>query len=220
MPKYQALILDIDGTFVDTYPSFFECMLATAEKNGWPIDGKAIAAIGQNFGVPTDCFARACWPDTEIDLVILQAAFDIFNETVMPPLFDGVHETFDKLRHDVHICTGRLRRPAVALLAHHEIFHRFIRVVTRSDVSRCKPDPEGLLKIIDYAERYRIPREHILMVGDCWESDGRCADAAGIDFLAVAESAHAPRQGFLDRGVPERMIIDRFRDLPDWLAAS
>jgi phosphoglycolate phosphatase-like HAD superfamily hydrolase len=218
MPKYDVLILDVDGTFINSYPDFLKCMIRLAERNSWPTDERVTTAIGQNFGVPTDAFARACWPDADIDLIVLQAALDRFNEEVLPPLFVGALEVFDALKRDLHICTGRLRSSVMPLLAHHEIGHHFIRIVTRSDVKRCKPHPEGIERIIVRAQDHgTTERERFLMVGDSWESDGKCASAAGIDFLAVAESGHVSRRHFRERGIEDSMIIDRFRDLPDWL---
>ena len=56
----------------------------------------------------------------------------------------------------------------------------FAQIVTRTEVSLIKPDPEGFYLIYDET----VPKEKYLMIGDS-SSDEGVAEAAGIDFWRV-----------------------------------
>lgn len=51
-----------------------------------------------------------------------------------------------------------------------------------ADIQCLKPDPKGLLHIINIVD---IPKEDILFIGDRYEKDGLCAEGAGIDYMIV-----------------------------------
>lgn len=120
-----------------------------------------------------------------------------------------------------HVFTGQYRVSAMPILAHHGIVNCFGRIITKSDVVKTKPHPEGLEKlIVPYEKLLGFDRDVFLFVGDNVYADGESAKAAGIDFLAVAESVNVTREFFLARGVPDSMIIDRYSDLPGFLGFS
>lgn len=51
-----------------------------------------------------------------------------------------------------------------------------------ADIQCLKPDPQGLLHIINVLD---IPKKDILFIGDRYEKDGLCAQEAGIDYLIL-----------------------------------
>ena len=82
-------------------------------------------------------------------------------------------------------------------------------VVTRDDVVRLKPDPDGLRVV-----RERWPRaERVVVVGDSW-IDGAAAEAGGAPFIAYrADTVELDR-----RGVVPAARISSLLDLPVALA--
>lgn len=82
-------------------------------------------------------------------------------------------------------------------------------VVTRDDVARLKPDPDGLRVV-----RARWPEaERIVVVGDSWV-DGVAAQAGGVPFIAYrGDAAELDR-----RGVAVAARIASLLDLPAALA--
>jgi phosphoglycolate phosphatase len=92
-----------------------------------------------------------------------------------------------------------------ALLPHLDL------VVTRDDVARLKPDPDGLRVV-----RARWPlASRIVVVGDSWV-DGAAAQAGGVPFIAYrADAAELDR-----RGVVVTARISSLLDLPSALAAG
>jgi phosphoglycolate phosphatase len=90
-----------------------------------------------------------------------------------------------------------------ALLAHLDL------VVTRDDVLRLKPDPDGVRVV-----RERWPdAERIVVVGDSWV-DGLAAQAAGVPFIAYRPDLAEMEQ----RGVVIAAQIRSLLDLPAALA--
>jgi len=219
MKKYRVLILDMDGTFVDSFPAGFGCCLGVARANGWLIDEATTEIIKDNWGSPTDIIVDKCWPGANYRL--LQKALNDSSRVIPPPpLFPGASETLRLLKYRVDMClnTGRRRDGAMPVLAHYGLMDCFARVVTKTDVRVTKPHPESLERlIVPYEKGLGFGRDAFLFVGDNPFADGECAKAAGIDYLAVAESSNVTRRLLAKYEVPDSMIIDRFRDLPDWL---
>jgi HAD superfamily phosphatase len=90
---------------------------------------------------------------------------------------DGLFERLSA-NHTLAIFTGRMHREAELTLDRFEknVFHP---IVGADDVSRTKPDPEGLLKICAMVEH-----------GKCWYigdtiDDARAAHAAKVPFIGV-----------------------------------
>jgi HAD superfamily hydrolase (TIGR01548 family) len=100
---------------------------------------------------------------------------------------------FDRLaaNHTLAVFTGRLRWEA------HITLNRFLPgvfdpVVGSDDVSKAKPDPEGLLKI-----QAAVPHGKVWYIGDTVD-DARAAKAAAIPFIGIAARAN-PRYDELVR---------------------
>jgi phosphoglycolate phosphatase-like HAD superfamily hydrolase len=222
MGKYMVVIYDIDGTFLDSFPTGFACCKEVAAANGWSMNDDIVEIIYANWGSPTHIIVEKCWPGA--DYRPLQKALnDASRSYPPPPLFPGVYETvrFLKRRVAQHVFTGQYRVSAMPILTHHGIVDCFARVITRSDVKATKPDPEGLENIIVPIEKcLGCDRDVFLLVGDNHYADGESAKAAGIDFLAVAESVNVGRKRIVANGILDSMIIDRFSDLPAWLGLS
>jgi phosphoglycolate phosphatase-like HAD superfamily hydrolase len=219
MGKYMFVIYDVDGTFLDSFPTGFACCKEVAAANGWLMNDDIVEIIYANWGSPTRIIVEKCWPGA--DPRPLQKALDDASLIQPPPpLFPGAYETlrFLKRRVGQSIFTGQHRKSVIPILAHHRIADCFARVITKSDVKKTKPYPEGLEKLIVPIEKcLGCDRDAFLLVGDNHYADGESAKAAGIDFLAVAESVNVTRESLLAHGVPNSMIIDRFSDLSGFL---
>ena len=83
-------------------------------------------------------------------------------------------------------------------------------VVTRDDVARLKPDPDGLRVV-----RERWPdATHIVVVGDSWV-DGAAARAGGVPFIAYrGEGARGHYDEIERRGIEIAAVISSLLDLP------
>jgi phosphoglycolate phosphatase len=81
----------------------------------------------------------------------------------------------------VSVLSLNSRRAVERALHLHRLSERIIHVVGREDVTRGKPDPEGM-RIL--AERHAIEPARMLLVGDA-ETDRLAAERAGARFLHV-----------------------------------
>jgi FMN phosphatase YigB (HAD superfamily) len=55
-------------------------------------------------------------------------------------------------------------------------------------IGALKPDPSGVLEVL---RRYSLAPEDCLFLGDSYAKDGRCAEAAGIDYIVLDKSRFA-----------------------------
>jgi phosphoglycolate phosphatase len=107
------------------------------------------------------------------------------------------------------IWTNNDRIVADFVLTRFELLPHLDLVVTRDDVLRLKPDPDGLRVV-----RERWPAAaRLVVVGDSWV-DGLAAQAAGVPFIAYRPN----REELARRGVLVAATIASFLDLPAALA--
>jgi phosphoglycolate phosphatase len=107
------------------------------------------------------------------------------------------------------IWTNNDRIVADFVLTRFELLPHLDLVVTRDDVLRLKPDPDGLRVV-----RERWPAAaRLVVVGDSWV-DGLAAQAAGVPFIAYRPN----REELARRGVLVAATIASLLDLPAALA--
>jgi histidinol-phosphate aminotransferase len=96
-------------------------------------------------------------------------------------------------RYRLAIFTGRPRAEALAALRRFGVEDAFAACIALEDVTRGKPDPEGLRRL---AERF-APAPLLALLGDSVD-DARAARAAGVPFIGVVPPGH-PRPTALRR---------------------
>ncbi len=106
------------------------------------------------------------------------------------PIPENRKEFLKKLKRDfsLAILTNNWRDTLEKLIPEDEL-ELFDVIITSSDVSKPKPDPEGMFKII---EKLGLDSKDILYVGDSI-SDYRVAQKAGTMFVGVLTGAFHPR---------------------------
>lgn len=117
--------------------------------------------------------------------------------------------TLKQLGFAIAVWTNNDRVVADYVLTRFALLPHLDLVVTRDDVARLKPDPDGLRVV-----RGRWPlASRIVVVGDSWV-DGAAAQAGGVPFIAYrADAAELDR-----RGVVVTACISSLFDLPAALA--
>jgi HAD superfamily hydrolase (TIGR01549 family) len=178
-----GVIFDIDGTLTRTNELIFATFNHVAAKYcGRTYSTREIIAL---FGPPEE---GALIPIVGAER--LDAAMDDLCEYyrrqhgAMAGLHDGMEEVlaFLKSRHiPLAVFTGKGRRTAQITLEALGIEGYFDMIVSGNDVVRHKPDPEGILKVI---EAYALPPSHVLMIGDA-VGDITASRAAGVTPVAV-----------------------------------
>jgi phosphoglycolate phosphatase len=126
-------------------------------------------------------------------------------------VFEDVPEVIKRLRKEgvnLGIVSTKFRRRIEEILGREDLLEPFDVIVGGEDVSRHKPDPEGLLAAI---ERLGGSPSGSLYVGDS-VTDAETARRAGVPFAAVLNGV-TPREAFKD--YPAYKILDNLGELID-----
>ena len=144
----SAVLLDMDGTLLDTEKVYFDSLVAALNGHGYTDDVVAV------------CHAMIGLPGPECELILVRRYGDDFplaeiNQAFAAnrdemfraglPLKPGAIELLDALRSAecaMAIVTSSSRRSADQHLTLAGIRARFDTVLTRDDVTRCKPSPD------------------------------------------------------------------------------
>ena len=160
----RAVIFDLDGTLADTFPLIVASWnAAMSEPLGRTFTAEEVIA---RFGVPDSVMLRRDLPPAAWERAI-QAYHEYYeaqHDMVTP--FDGVQEMLDALVQGdmpLGLMTGKGRPAADITLRKLGWQGVFGSVVTGEDVTRQKPDAEGVLLA---AEELGIAAEHCVYIGD------------------------------------------------------
>jgi len=221
----QIVIFDMDGVLVDVRGSFHRSILETV----YHFTGRRVprddihrwknrSGYNDDWRLTTDWI---CQLGRRVHYDEVKAQFHKFywgeNGTgfVTSERWLVPRATLRRLarRAELGIFTGRTRQELTPTLARFGVRDYFHRVVTTDDVRRSKPDPEGLLRILDG----RDPNTAIYL-GDNVD-DALAARAAGVPFLGVlphGSSARRLRAARLrESGAPA--VLGHARELEKWL---
>jgi len=126
-------------------------------------------------------------------------------------VFEEVPGVIRRLKDEgmaIGIVSTKFRRRIEEILGREDLLEPFDVIVGGEDVSRHKPDPEGLLTAI---ERLGGSPSGSLYVGDS-VTDAETARRAGVPFAAVLNGV-TPREAFKD--YPAYKILDNLGELID-----
>lgn len=147
------------------------------------------------------------------ELAIQQGSTLMITET---KLFPGAKELLTRLK-DAGVLTAivstKLGATIRAIFAHNGISPLMDLIIGGEDVTRAKPDPEGLLRALD---RLGLTAEQVLFCGDT-TIDARTAQAGGADFCAVLNGT-TPASAFA--AFPHVHIAPSLDELHGWLFAE
>jgi phosphoglycolate phosphatase len=215
----DAVILDLDGTIVDSAPEF----LATVNRLFDELDRPAVSLdqvrnfMGYGIAVLLDHAFEASGglPDADEFDIHVTRAIELFyaHHLELTRPFPGVVETLDRLRSSgvrFGLCTNKPHQAAVETLEGLGLDRFFTSVVGRGEASAQKPDAAHIYAVI---ERLGAEPGGVVMVGDT-ETDIEAAKNAGVASIAV--SYGYSRVPVAELGA--NLVIDEFTQLPGALA--
>ena len=132
------------------------------------------------------------------------------DQTVLLP---HVREVIGDLRTKgmrLGIVSTKFRHRIETILEREHLRDSFEVILGGEDVARHKPDPAGLLRVID---DLKLPRETVLYVGDS-VVDAETAHRAGVTFVAVL-SGVTPRDAF--SASQHRAVLNELTELRPFL---
>lgn len=214
LPK--AVLIDVDGTMVDSVPDLAYCademmkalgMAAHGEDKVRHWVGNGVerlvrrSLIGQLDGEPDDeLFARA-YP---LYLELYEA-----NTCERSALYPGVREGIDYLKNAgvrIGCVTNKAEQFTVPLLKTLGLYQDFEIVISGDTLPKKKPDPMPLLYGADY---FSVAANEAMMIGDSI-SDVKAARAAGFDIVCMT---YGYNHGVDIRDAKPDAVIDSMAEL-------
>jgi phosphoglycolate phosphatase len=213
-----ALVLDLDGTLVDSLPDIQLCLNQALETFGRrPVALDEVRAmLGDGASILMGrALARTGAPGDDAEIQALLESFLPHYEAqgaANTRCYPGVEATLDRLAaqgHRLGICSNKPHKATEDLLASLGMRHRFQAVFGGDALPWRKPDPRHLHATVDAMGAADRP---VVMVGDSGP-DAQVAANAGVPFVLAAYGYYrAP----LDQ-IPAAAVIQAFTELPDAL---
>lgn len=218
----EMVLLDLDGTLVDSVPDLAWCVDVMMRTLGLPERGEAEVRNWVGNGVER-LVRRALTGrlDGEPDPELFERAYPVFlecyaeNTSRRSRLYPGVREGLDWLRaqgYPLGCVTNKAARFTEPLLQALGIRDYFGIVVSGDSLPKKKPDP---LPLLHAAEHFGAAPERSLLVGDSI-SDVRAARAAGFRVACVR---YGYNHGQDIRTAQPDAVIDRLDELRGLIAA-
>jgi phosphoglycolate phosphatase len=205
-----TLVLDLDGTLVDSVPDIRAALNRVMDARGLPpFEAPAVAAmVGDGVRVLVErAFAARNLPAPEADIAAFTADYSA-NATVESRLFPGVPETLEALRGagwKLAVCTNKPAGATRALLETFGIAPLFDAVGAGDSFPTRKPDPAHLRATLAAAGG---DPARAVMAGD-HHNDVAAATGAGVPCIFAA-------WGYGQKGMEAgaAAIAATFSDLP------
>ena len=215
-PKRKGILLDLDGTIVDSKLAYLEAINAAFAAVGLEtssVDVKMAMEIPKRLeqGLPIDALVKGI--DVQTFLKAYLNAYYQSTSTKTKPL-PNISETLKRLSEKAKLALITMRYvPREKIIAELEelgLAKYFQLVVTALDTHRPKPSPEAL---ITCAKRMSIDTCACLVVGDS-VADIRAGKAAGAKTVAVLSGIFSRRE--LESEKPD-LILENVNRLPDFV---
>jgi phosphoglycolate phosphatase len=221
--KPEMILLDLDGTMVDSVPDLAWCADTMLERLGMPKRGEA--KVRQWVGNGVERLVKRALIDRldgEPEEGLYAKALPLYmalykdNLSQRSCLYPGVKEGLDSLQgagYKLGCITNKAAAFTEPLLKALGIYDHFRIVISGDTLPVKKPDP---LPLLHAAEFFRSAPERALMVGDSI-SDVKAARAAGFQIVCVS---YGYNHGQDIRGAHPDAVIDSLSELPTLLAKA
>jgi len=192
LKKPKMILIDVDGTLVDSVPDLAYCVDEMMRCLGRPPHGEdkvrdwvgngverlvRRALVGQLEGEPSDEDFERAYP------IFLELYAD--NTAQRSCLYPGVRDGIDYMKsqgYQLGCVTNKAAQFTIPLLKHFGIHDEFGIVVSGDSLPVKKPDPGPLLHA---ARHFGVAPQDALMLGDS-KSDVTAARAAGFQIVCMS----------------------------------
>ena len=216
----KLIMIDIDGTLVDSVPDLAYCVDETMKAMGRDACGEAKVRHWVGNGIPK-LVERSLTGELEgmVDKQDFDKAYPIFldlyadNTSKRSYLYDGVREGLDYLKqqgYTLGCVTNKAERFTLPVLKDLGIFTDFGIVISGDTLERKKPDP---LPLLHGANFFGIDPQDSIMLGDSI-SDVKASRAAGFNIICMS---YGYNHGDDIRDASPDLVIDSMSELKDHL---
>lgn len=223
MLRPKMILIDVDGTLVDSVPDLTFCVDAMMERIGRPPHGEA--AVRNWVGNGVERLVRRALIgqlDGEPDEADFEAALPIFlelyaeNTSKRSMLYPGVREGLDYLLtcgYPLGCVTNKAAQFTLPLLKDLGVRDAFTLVVSGDTLPEKKPHPAPLLHA---AAHFGVEPAAALMIGDS-VSDVKAARAAGFSIVCMS---YGYNHGQDIRTAEPDAVIDSMAELQGLIAPA
>jgi phosphoglycolate phosphatase len=223
LKKPVMVLIDVDGTLVDSVPDLAYCVDRMMEQLDMPVRGES--AVRQWVGNGVERLVRRALInqlDGEPEEALFEKAMPIFmdlyaeNTSGRSSLYPGVAEGVAYLKQAgfrLGCVTNKAEQFTVPLLKDLGIYDNFEVVVSGDTLPKKKPDPMPLLHA---AEVMGVKAEQSMMLGDSM-SDVKAARAAGFQIVCMS---YGYNHGIDIRDSNPDAVIDSMAELQGLLEAA
>lgn len=217
----QAVLIDLDGTLVDSIPDLAHAANATRIELGMHSLGQDIIAsyVGKGIDNLIIRSINASLQEKEIPEALFRQAKEIFtrhyhqvngdNTTVYPGVIDGL-KAMKAQNLKLAVVTNKSEEFTLPLLSQTGLSGFFDIIVSGDTCSRKKPHPEPLL----YAcEKLGSSPENSIFIGDSI-NDVQAANAAGMPVLVLP---YGYNEGTSVQNLKVSAIIDDMTGAAQWI---
>ena len=192
MFKPKMVLIDVDGTLVDSVPDLTFCVDEMMKQLDMPVRGEAAVRQWVGNGVQR-LTERALtndldgYPDAELFARAMPIFMELYaeNTSKRSRLYGGVVEGLDFLQHceglKLGCVTNKAEQFTLPLLTDLGIVDRFEIIISGDTLPEKKPHPMPLLHA---AEKLGVKPEDAVMIGDS-KSDVKAARAAGFKIICM-----------------------------------
>jgi phosphoglycolate phosphatase len=219
MFKPKMVLIDVDGTLVDSVPDLTFCVDEMMQQLDMPVRGEAMVRQWVGNGVQR-LVERALtndldgYPDAELFARAMPIFMDLYaeNTSKRSRLYDGVLEGLDFLQScqglKIGCVTNKAEQFTHPLLKDLGIFDRFEIIVSGDSLPEKKPHP---LPLLHAAEALGVQPADAIMIGDS-RSDVKAARAAGFQIICMT---YGYNHGEDIRHYHPDAVIDSMEELRD-----
>ncbi|MBI5040425.1 MAG: phosphoglycolate phosphatase [Gammaproteobacteria bacterium] len=223
LKKPRMILIDVDGTLVDSVPDLSFCVDEMMQALGRPVHGEAKVRNWVGNGVER-LVRRALIGqlDGEPDEADFQKAYPIFldlyaeNTSKRSCLYPGIRAGLDYLKaagYKLGCVTNKVAQFTEPLLRDLGVSGDFSIIVSGDTLPQKKPDPAPLLHA---AKFFGIEPAQALMVGDS-VSDVKAARAAGFQIVCMS---YGYNHGVDIRDAQPDAVIDALTEIKPLLEAA
>jgi phosphoglycolate phosphatase len=221
MFKPKLVLIDLDGTLVDSVPDLTYCVDEMMQALNMPPRGEAAVRTWVGNGVQR-LTERALANDLDghPEPELLSKALPIFlalyaeNTSKRSRLYDGVLEGLDYLQSCPDLIIGCVTNKAeqftITLLTNLGIYDHFKIVISGDSLAEKKPHP---LPLLHAAETFGIDPSDALMIGDS-KSDVKAARAAGFKIACLT---YGYNHGEDIRKYEPDIVLDSLADIKQYI---
>lgn len=223
LSKPEMVLIDVDGTLVDSVPDLAFCVDEMMKQLGMPVHGEAKVRHWVGNGVER-LVRRALIGklDGEPDEALFAKAYPIYlelyaeNTSARSLLYPGVKEGLAYLKaagYKLGCVTNKAAQFTIPLLKDLGVYDEFAIVVSGDTLPQKKPDPAPLLHV---AKHFGVSPAKSLMIGDS-VSDVKAARAAQFQIICMS---YGYNHGMNIRDAHPDAVIDSMAELEGLLGSA